>query len=90
MACVDRQQQVLYLATSEDARQFLAAQWPRYTAPLEYTLEELKRLLADMEEASSPPDWAEHLAAALRESQANYRLMMAWLDMRQEAREQEG
>lgn len=69
---VDRQHQVLYLAASEDARRLLATQWPRYTAPLEYTPEELKRLLTDLEEAASPPDWAERLAEALRESRANH------------------
>lgn len=77
---VDRQHLVLYLAASADARRFLATQWPRFTAPLEYTPEELKRLLADLEEAASPPDWAEKLEEALRESRANYRLMMHWLD----------
>ena len=87
---VDRQQQVLYLAASADARRFLATQWPRYTAPLEYTPEELTRLLADLEEAASPPDWAERLAEALRESRANYRLMLAWLDAQHEARKQDG
>ena len=65
---VDRQKQVLYLAENEDARRFLASQWPRYTAPLVYTPEELKRLVADLEEAVSPPDWAERLEEALRES----------------------
>ena len=77
---VDRQQQVLYLAASEDARRFLVAQWPRKTAPLECTPEELKRLLADLEEAVSPPNWAERLEEALREGRANARLMQQWLD----------
>lgn len=81
---------MLYLAASEDARRFLVAQWPLYTAPLEYTPEELKRLLADLEEAASPPDWAERLAEAVRESRANYRLMQQWLDARNEASEPGG
>lgn len=81
---------MLYLAASEDARRFLASQWPRYTAPLEYTPEELKRLLADLDEAASPPDWAERLEEALRENRANYRLVLAWLDARNSAPTEEG
>jgi hypothetical protein len=86
---VDRQQQVLYLSASEEARRFLATQWPRSTAPLKYTPEELTRLLADLEEAASPPDWAERLAEALRESKANSRLMQQWLDKHTEAQQME-
>ena len=77
---VDRQHQGLCLADREEARRFLAAQWPRYTAPLEYTPEELAYLLADLEEAALPADWRERLAETLRESRANYRLMQQWLD----------
>lgn len=86
---VDRQQQALYLAANENARRFLATQWPRYTAPLEYTPEELTRLLGDLEEAAAPPDWVERLEEALRESKANYRLMLAWLDKHTEAQQME-
>lgn len=79
---IDQTERMLYLAAPEPARRFLAAQWPRYSAPLEYTPAELARLLADVEEAETrlPPDWAEHLAQAVREGQANYRLMTQWLD----------
>jgi hypothetical protein len=77
---VDRQHQALYLVDCEEARRFLLAQWPRYEAPLEYTPEELARLLADLEEVASPADWRERLAETLRESRANYRLMQQWLD----------
>lgn len=77
---VDRQEQALYLADSEEARRFLMAQWPRSTASLEYTPAELARLLADLEEVPSPADWREHLAETVRESRANYRLMVAWLN----------
>ena len=45
-----------------------------------YTPQERTWLLAHLEEAASPPDWAEKLEEALRESEANYRLMQQWLD----------
>lgn len=78
---VDRQQLVLYLAASEDARRFLVEQWPRSPGhPLEYIQEELGRLLDNLKEAASPPDWPAQLAQVLRESRANYRLMQQWLD----------
>ena len=76
---VDQMERLLYLAAPEPARKLLAEQWPRSTKALEYTPEELARLLADLEE-TSPPDWAERLDEALRESRANYRLMQQWLD----------
>ena len=85
---VDRQEQVLYLAAQAAARWHLVAQWPRYhSKPLEYTQEELGRLLDNLKEAVSPPDWPAKLAEALRESQANGRLMLAWLDLRSLERE---
>ena len=85
---VDRRDQVLYLATQAAARWHLVAQWPRFhRQPLEYTQEELGRLLDNLKEAVSLPDWPAKLAEALRESRANERLMLAWLDTRQEARE---
>jgi hypothetical protein len=37
-----------------------------------------------------PPDWPAKLAEALRESRANERLMLAWLDVRKAAQEQDG
>ena len=77
---VDQVERLLYLAAPEEARKLLAEQWPRYTKALEYTPEELARLLADLEETAPPPDWAERLDEALRESRANYRLMQQWLD----------
>ena len=40
---IDQAQHLLYLAEVEEARRFLAAQWPRYDAPLEYTEAELTR-----------------------------------------------
>ena len=83
---VDRQEQVLYLATQAAARWHLVAQWPRFHhQPMEYTQEELGRLLDNLKEAVSPPDWPAKLAEALRESRANERLMLAWLDARQGA-----
>ena len=83
---MDIQQPVLYLARSEEARRFMAAQWPRSDGPpLHYTPEELARLLADadLEEATAPPNGHERLAAALRESRASYRLMPRWLERAQ-------
>lgn len=78
---VDRQELVLYLASQAAARWHLLAQWPRYhSKPLEYTHEELGRLLDNLKEAASPPDWPARLAEALRESRANERLMQQWLD----------
>ncbi len=78
---VDRQEQVLSLAAQEAARWHLVAQWPRFhSPPLEYTPEELGRLLDNLKEAVSSPDWPAKLAEALRESRANYRLMAHWLD----------
>ena len=83
---VDLVERVLYLAAPEEARKLLTEQWPRYTAALEYTPEELAKLLADLEETAPPADWAERLAEVLRESRANERLMLAWLDARQGAK----
>ncbi len=77
---VDQSERVLYLAPPEAARRFLAEQWPRWSAPLEYTPAELARLLAEVEEAGLSQDWAERLDEAVRESRANYRLMHQWLD----------
>ena len=78
---VDRQDQMLYLATQAKARWHLVAQWPRlHRPPLEYTHEELCRLLDNLKEAVSPPDWPAKLAESLRESRANERLLMHWLD----------
>lgn len=79
---VDQAERLLYLAAPQEVRRFLTEQWPRYAAPLEYTPEELERLLADVEEVSPPLDWAECVAGAVRESRANYRLMLAGLDAR--------
>ena len=46
---VDCQEQVLYLAAQKEARWHLVAQWPRYhSKPLEYTQEELGRLLDNL------------------------------------------
>jgi hypothetical protein len=77
---VDQVERLLYLAAPEAARKLLAEQWPRSTKALEYTPEELARLLADLEETAPPADWAERLAEAQRGSRANERLMLAWLD----------
>ena len=82
---VDQVERLLYLAAPEEARKLLSEQWPRYTKALEYTPEELARLLADLEETAPPADWAERLAEVLRESRANERLMLAWLDARNKA-----
>jgi hypothetical protein len=84
---VDRQEQVMYLAAQAAARWHLVSQWPRFhRQPLEYTQEELGRLLDNLKEVVSPPDWPAKLAEALRESRANERLMLAWLDARQGAK----
>jgi hypothetical protein len=78
---IDQAQQLLYLAESGEALRFLAAQWPRYDVPLEDTGSELARLLEDgWQEISLPSDWHERLAETVRESRANYVLMMRWLD----------
>ena len=78
---IDQAQQLLYLAQEEEARRFLTAQWPRYDAPLEDTDAELTRLLEeDWQETVLPADWHERLAETVRESRANYALMMRWLE----------
>lgn len=78
---IDQSQQLLYLAEVEEARRFLAAQWPRYAAQQENTEAELAWLLEDdWREELLPWDWRDHLAEAVRESRANYALMMHWLD----------
>lgn len=77
---IDQVERMLYLAAPEAARKLLVEQWPRYTKAIEYTSEELARLLADLEETAPPADWAERLDEAVRESRANYRLMQQWLD----------
>ena len=77
---VDQVERILYLAAPEPARKLLMEQWPRYSKALEYTPEELARLLADLEETAPPADWAERLDEAVRESRANYRLLQQWLD----------
>ena len=77
---VDQAERLLYLAAPQEARKLLVEQWPRSTKALEYTPEELARLLADLEETAPPADWTERLDEALRESRANYRLMQQWLD----------
>ena len=70
-----------HLAAQDEARWHLVAQWPRYhRLPLEYSPEELGRLLDNVQAAASPPDWPARLAEALRESRANEQLMLAWLD----------
>ena len=87
---VDRQEQVLSLATQAAARWHLVAQWPRFhRQPLEYTQEELGRLLDHLKEAVSLPDWPAKLAEALRESRANERLMQQWLNSHTEAQQME-
>lgn len=86
---VDQVERLLYLAAPQEARKLLVEQWPRYTAALEYTPDELARLLADLEETAPPPDWAERLDEAVRESRANYRLMQMWLDAQHQASEYE-
>lgn len=87
---VDRQELIAYLAAQEAARWHLVAQWPRlHTLPLEYTQEELGRLLDNLKQTTSPFDWPAHLAETLRESQANIRLMQQWLDARREPQQAE-
>lgn len=76
---VDQAERLLYLAPGEEARRFLAAQWPRYDAPLEYTEAELARLLEDRHDLAEMPDWMERLAESVRERRANYALMQQWL-----------
>jgi hypothetical protein len=74
---VDTLQQLCYLAPPEEASRFLVRQWPLSEAlPLEYTPEELARLL---EETVSPSDWQARQAEGVRERQANFRLMQQWL-----------
>jgi hypothetical protein len=76
---VDTQQHVLYLASADEARRHLARQWPVYDGPpIEYTPEDLKRLLANLEEISTPPDLHERVTEARREARANYRPMMGY------------
>lgn len=72
---VDRQEQALYLANSEEARRFLAAQWPRYEQPLESTEADLAHLLGEGQDLAALPDWVERLAESVRASRANARLM---------------
>jgi hypothetical protein len=82
---VDQMERLLYLAAPEEARKLLVEQWPRYTIALEYTPEELARLLADLEETAPPADWAERLAETMRESRANVRLMRQWPSLRSQS-----
>lgn len=78
---VDQAQQLLYLAEVEEARRFLAAQWLRSDALLEDADAELTRLLEeDWQETVLPSDWHDRLAETVRESRANYALMMRWLE----------
>ena len=77
---VDRQDHALYLVESHEARRFLAEQWPRYEQPVEYTEAELARLLEEGQGLAVLPDWVEQLAETVRESRANYALMVRWLD----------
>ena len=78
---IDQVQRLLYLAEVEEARRFLAAHWPRYDAPVEYTEAELARLLEDgWQETCLPADWGERLAETVRLSRANYTLMVPWLE----------
>jgi len=76
---IDTQQQALYLAPCDEARYFLAAQWPRYES-LQYTEAERVRLMKEWQEGATPSDWAEHVAEAMRERRANARLMRQWLN----------
>jgi hypothetical protein len=88
---VDRQDLVLYLAAQAAARWHLVAEWPRFHCqPLEHTQAEPGRLLDNLKEVVSPPDWPAKPAEALRESRANERLMLAWLDVRKAEQEQDG
>jgi hypothetical protein len=64
------------------ARKLLAERRPRYGSPLKYAQLELDRLLDNLKEAVFPLDWPAKLAEALRESRANERLILAWLDAR--------
>lgn len=67
------------------------AEWPRYhRSPLDYTQEEQGRLLDNLKEAVSPPDWPARLAEALRERRANHRMLLAWLDARKGANAHDG
>ena len=79
---VDTQEKLLYLARAEDARRHLERQWPHAEEPLpsEYTSAELQRLLDNLEEPVAPLDLEAERAEAIRERQANYRLMLAWLN----------
>ena len=61
---VDQVERLLYLAAPEPARKLLVEHWPRSTNAVEYTPEELARLLADLEETATPADWAERLDEA--------------------------
>lgn len=71
-----------YLAAPEEARCFLARQWTRDAGALsmEYTPDELGRLLAVLSGPLAPPDRHARWAETLRERQANYRWMQRWLE----------
>jgi hypothetical protein len=82
---LDTHQQVWYLAGAEEARKHLARQWPVDDGPpLEYTPDELARLLSNLEETSRE-DLQARVAEALREARANARLLLAWLDQQPDA-----
>jgi hypothetical protein len=67
---IDTHHQVVYLAPCNEARRFLAAQWPHYeSVPAEHTEEERARLMKAWQEGAAPSDWAEHEAEAMRERQ---------------------
>lgn len=78
---IDTQQQILYLAPCDEARRFLAAQWPRYESlPVEFTEEERARLVKEWQEGATLLDWAKHMAEGMRERRANAQLMRLWLN----------
>jgi hypothetical protein len=78
---LDTLQHICYLAAPEEARQFLARQWTRNAegSSMEYTPDELGRLLAVFSEQLSPSDRHARWAETLRERQANERWMLHWL-----------
>ena len=78
---IDTQQHVLCLASCDDARRFLVAQWPRYeSVPAEYTEEERAQLMKAWQEGVTLHEWTDHVAEAMRERRANARLMRQWLN----------
>jgi hypothetical protein len=83
---LDTIQHICYLALPNVARLFLERQWTRglLTPRMEFTPDELGRLIRSLNAPSSQTDRQAQWEEELREQQANYRLLQRWLEMQPE------